>query len=316
MLLKQTWRVSLTSDGEQTADPFPQALPTAVSANGRFVAFSSNAPELDPAPADRSECGSGCLLAYVRDMLTGTTQVVSVDDEGGYYRDSGVAGISADGRRVYLTVSASSRGGTPPRAVVVDWQTPGASQVVGINDEGETPGAGAYSLAVAQAMSGDGRYVTFWSDGSDLVENDLNGETDVFVRDLLLNRTTRVSVASDGSEGEGPPQSENDTVSGAGTGAGVTSALSSDGRFVTFASDLSGLVPDDTNGTFDVFVHDRVRRTTFRASVLDDGRQSPGTSFFPSIAVNGNRIVFMATGFQPGGDNVTSSIYLRDQSPG
>jgi Tol biopolymer transport system component len=315
MLLKQTRRVSLTSEGQQTSDPFPPALPTAVSADGRFVAFSSNARELDPEPEERSDCRDACLLAYVRDMLRGTTHVVSKDEDGELYRDSIVAGLSADGRRVYLGISASGRLGFP-QAVVVDWRTPGASQVVGINDEGDPPQGGAFTLRMTQGMSGDGRYVVFWSDAANVVAGDLNGETDFFVRDLLLGQTTRVSVASDGGEGEAPAQPENERLSALGPGGRPNAGLSADGRYVTFASDMSRLVPDDTNGTFDVFVHDRFRRTTVRASVLGGGGQSAGASYSPSVAIGGNRVVFNAQGFEPGSDNVTLSVYLREQPSG
>ena len=92
------------------------------------------------------------------------------------------------------------------------------------------------------AISADGRYVAFSSWASNLVAGDTNDTTDVFVRDRATGATTRVSVASDGAQGN------NQTL---------LPAISADGRFVAFVSLAFNLVSDDTNGFADTFVHDR-----------------------------------------------------------
>ncbi|MET0853608.1 MAG: hypothetical protein ABWY30_03185, partial [Microterricola sp.] len=84
-----------------------------------------------------------------------------------------------------------------------------------------------------------GRFVAYSSDASNLVPGDTNGAADVFVVDRQTNITTRVSVASDGTEASGSSSS---------------ASISADGRFVTYWSDASNLVPGDTNGVSDVFV--------------------------------------------------------------
>ena len=88
---------------------------------------------------------------------------------------------------------------------------------------------------------------------------DTNGAIDVFVHDRQTGQTTRVSVASDGTQG-------NDHS--------FVSSLSADGRYVAFTSLASNLVAGDTNGTSDAFVHDRQTGQTTRVSVGE--RRHPG----------------------------------------
>jgi hypothetical protein len=104
------------------------------------------------------------------------------------------------------------------------------------------------------SISGDGRYVAFESWATDLVPGDTNGALDVFVRDRQSATTERMSVDSSGAQGNG----ESDSAS-----------ISADGRFVAFHSFANDLVPGDTNGFFDVFVHDR-NATSF-TSLCDPG---------------------------------------------
>src|SRR5438132_49617 len=115
--------------------------------------------------------------------------------------------------------------------------------------EGNAASAGA-------ALSADGRFVAFHSAGTNLVAGDTNATTDVFVHDRQTGITERVSVASDGTQGNK---------------ASSYPALSADGRFVAFDSDATNLVAGDTNGATDVFVHDRQTGTTERVSVASGG---------------------------------------------
>src|SRR4051812_35844324 len=82
------------------------------------------------------------------------------------------------------------------------------------------------------SVSADGRYVAFESDAKDLVANDTDNNTDVFVRDLINGTTTRASVDTDNQDANGPSS---------------TPRLSADGRYVAFASDASDLVETDGN---------------------------------------------------------------------
>lgn len=128
----------------------------------------------------------------------------------------------------------------------------------------------------APAISDDGRIVAFSSRATNLVPGDTNGVDDVFVRDRANGTTTRVSVASDGAQGD-------DAVSFF-TGP----ALSGDGRYILFSARASNLVPDDTNGADDVFLHDRVTSRTSLVSATPSGTVGNGASGSAGIALSGD----------------------------
>ena len=154
-----------------------------------------------------------------------------------------------------------------------------------------------------RTISDDGRYVTFWSDAPDLVANDTNSVADVFVRDLLLGQTQRVSVMSGGGQAQ-PSSSRN-------------ASISADGRYVAFSSASVDLVPNDLNSHRDVFVHDRVTQQTIRASVATGG----GDNFDQSdgvISGNGLFVAFWTRGWTlvPGDNNNLSDVFVRDLQAG
>jgi Tol biopolymer transport system component len=154
------------------------------------------------------------------------------------------------------------------------------------------------------SISADGRYVAFFSHASNLVPGDTNNTLDVFVHDRLTGQTTRVSVASDGTEGNG------DSFVG---------SISADGRYVAFASWASNLVPGDTNGRSDIFVHDRVTGQTTRVSVASDGTEGNGDSWgCPSISADGRYVAFAswASNLVPGDTNGRSDIFVHDRVTG
>src|SRR5262245_29695996 len=144
------------------------------------------------------------------------------------------------------------------------------------------------SLSLEPALSENGRFVAFQSYASNLVPNDGNGCSDVFVRDRQTGETTRVSVSSSGVEGNyysGEP------------------AISPDGRFVAFVSEATNLVPGDANGVADVFVHDRVTHKTQRVSVSSAGFEANGPSMRPSLSKDGRFIAFASEASNLVGDD-------------
>lgn len=148
--------------------------------------------------------------------------------------------------------------------------------------------------------SPDGRYVAFSSGANNLVAGDTNGTNDVFVRDRQTNSTTRVSVASDGSQSNGWSDYP---------------AISQDGRYVAFSSSASNLVAGDTNGTGDVFVRDRQTNTTTRLSIATGGTQGNSESDHPSISADGRYVAFdsPASTLVAGDSNGDRDIFLRDR---
>lgn len=126
-------------------------------------------------------------------------------------------------------------------------------------------------------ISGDGNIVVFESDADNLVSGDTNGLRDIFVYDRLTAITTRVSVDSSAIEGNGNS---------------FLASVSNDGRFVSFASEASNLVANDTNGVQDIFVFDRLSATTTRVSVDANGIEANGNSLHSSLSDDGTLITF------------------------
>jgi Tol biopolymer transport system component len=129
------------------------------------------------------------------------------------------------------------------------------------------------------SISADGRYVTFYSDATNLVSGDTNDAGDIFVKDLQTGTTNRISVASDGTQGNG-----NSNIP----------SISANGRYVAFESGASTLVSGDTNGSSDIFVKDLQTGTTKRISIASDGTQGNGNSYSPSISADGRYVAFVS----------------------
>jgi Tol biopolymer transport system component len=233
----RTTRVSVSSTGKQ--GKLHSEWPS-ISADGRYVAFHSSSPNLVWGDTN------GDWDVFVRDRQTGQTIRASVTS----------GGAQASGRSAFVALSAN--GGhvafysLAPNLVAGDangtWDAfvhelgTGKTKCVTVATDG-TPGGGVHWLE-RPSISADGRYVTFASNATNLVAGDTNGRDDVFVRDCVAKQTTRVSVASDGTQSDG--QSLWPWVSG-------------DGRYVAFQSTATNLVASDTNGRADIFVHDRLR---------------------------------------------------------
>ena len=133
------------------------------------------------------------------------------------------------------------------------------------------------SMSYGPSLSGDGRYVAFASYADNLVPGDTNGAFDIFVHDLVLGTNERVSIGSDGAEGNGTSD---------------TPYISYNGRYVAFSSGASNLVPGDSNAAIDIFVRDRSLGTTERVSVDSAESQANSASGAPSISPDGRIVAF------------------------
>jgi Tol biopolymer transport system component len=174
--------------------------------------------------------------------------------------------------------------------------------VAASGDEGDGPTS-------AVSVSGDGRYVAFASEAPDLVSGDGNGARDVFVHDRVTGAMERVSVSSAGAGGDS-------------TSGGLTSdagpRISQDGRYVVFSSQASNLAPNDTPGTEDVFIHDRMLGTTERVSLNVMGSTPNGPSIAPSVSSDGRYVTFSSNADDLIEDdgNDTWDVFLRDRMAG
>jgi len=129
------------------------------------------------------------------------------------------------------------------------------------------------------SVSADGRYVAFSSYANNLVTNDTNYQSDIFVRDSVSNVTERVSISSNGNEANS--DCYNPSISG-------------DGRYITFNSYANNLVLNDNNYYSDVFLHDRYLHTTIRIINSDTEEEVNGDSLAASISSDGRYVVFMS----------------------
>ena len=288
-----TERVSVASDGsEGDSDSYSSAI--SISGDGRYVAFESYASNL--VPGDTNDMGD----IFVHDRVTAETTRVSVDSAGneGNAWSYGVA-ISADGRHVAFRSYASNLvpGDTNDMGdiFVHDRQT-GETTRVSVDSAGsEGNGWSEYP-----SISADGRFVAFESYASNLVPVDTNDTMDIFVHDRQTGTTERVSVASDGSEGDS---------------GSYSSAISADGRFVAFESGASNLVPGDSNEMTDIFVHDCQTGTTERVSVASDGSEGDSGSYSSAISADGRFVALSsyASNLVPGDTNGTEDIFVHDR---
>jgi hypothetical protein len=162
----------------------------------------------------------------------------------------------------------------------------GTTTRVSVASDGTQSNVGADSGQ--PAVSGDGGTVVYDSSAINLVPGDTNNAWDVFAYDMATSTTTRVSVASDGT------QADSDPWTNPGGPSSTNSAISDDGGTIVYYSEATNLVPDDTNGLADVFAYDVATATTTRVSVASDGTQAGGLSFFPAISGDGGTIVYEA----------------------
>jgi Tol biopolymer transport system component len=300
-------RASVSSAGVEGNKDSGSGHAPAVSSDLRFVAFESLATNLVGSDTNRF------MDVFVHELATGVTVRMSVDSSGVQgNHDSYEPAISGDGRYVAFSSDADNliAGDTNHFAdVFVRDRDPDGN---GIYDEAnatttrisvKTGGLQSNGDSFGPSISDDGMVVAYYSFASNLVAGDANGDWDVFVWDVASATTVRASVTSNGGEANG-----NSTLC----------ALSSDGSTVAFESFASNLVSSDTNGVFDVFIHERMSGTTGRVSISSGGSEADKASYAPSISSDGSVIAFEsdATNLVSGDTNTYTDVFLHDRTAG
>jgi Tol biopolymer transport system component len=289
-----TERVSVASDRTQGNE---HTTDWSISADGRYIAFTSGASNLV------GEDTNASADVFIHDRLTEQTTRVSIATDGAQADSfSREPFITADGRYVAFTSEASnlvSADTNDTKDIFVHDRQVGQTKRISLASDG----AQANSWSVWPSISADGRYVVFESNASNLVSDDTNGFDDVFVHDRQTAQTTRVSVASDGSQGNA---------------RSFTPFISADGRFVAFSSGASNLVSGDTNDDMDVFVHDRHTGQTTQVSVASDGTQGNNGSYMPSISADGRYTAFESDASNLVGDDTNgwADVFVHDRQTG
>jgi Tol biopolymer transport system component len=319
----------------------------AVSADGRYVAFSSDATNLIAGDTNaRTD-------VFVRDVPAGTTTRVSVAGASTQVNDSSdIPTISADGRFVAFQSDATNlvAGDTNTETdVFVRDRQAATTTRVGVATAGTQPTGGSTFDA---EISGDGRYVVFNSEATNLVSGDTNATSDVFVRDRQTATTTRVSVAGAATQANSPSTEPSISADGryvsfssdatnlggpagsvyrrdrtAGTTVLVTkstagananqsssgSAISGDGTVVAFESSATNLAASDHNTSSDVFARVVASNTTDTIS-RHGAFQGNGTARDVSMSLDGRYVAFSsdASDLVPGDNNGATDVFVRD----
>jgi Tol biopolymer transport system component len=268
----------------------------AVSADGRFVAFTSLADNLVPGDLN------GAADIFLYDTVSDVTERVSLG--AGSQEADGASrnpALSADGRYVAFR---SDAGNLAPGAVhnshiYLTDRLAGTMERVSVNAAGEPGNDDSYRPAV----SADGRFIAFSSRATNLVPDDTNSAEDIFLRDRSLESTVRVSVGQQGAQADGHS---------------TEPAISADGRFVAFRSQASNLVAGDTNGVADVFVYDRLAGSIERISAGSLGEQANQNSGQPAISADGNivALVSAATNLAPGTWQGYLAVFTHERQTG
>lgn len=164
----------------------------------------------------------------------------------------------------------------------------------------DSAGVESNGASTDPAISADGRFVVFTSAASNLVSNDANNRSDVFLHDLQTATTTRISLDSSGNEGNGDSGRPD---------------ISADGRFVAYHGTSSNLAPQDTNTTQDVYVTDRLSGITNCVSVDPGFVSGNGFSGNPALSANGRYVAFhsLASNLVTGDTNGVVDVFLRDR---
>lgn len=234
------WRISKAYTG---AAANGDSVNPAISADGRYVAYVSYAsnivnPDTNAAPD-----------VFVYDRLLNYTRRVSVETLSGNQADGGSSNkpaISADGRYIVFNSSATNLVGIGNDTngfndVFIHDRVNFTTQLVTVDPAGNQADGNSGVYSGALSVSSDGRFVAFDSDASNLIANDTNGLTDVFMRDTLIGKTSIISVATNGQLG--------DSIS-------EDAAISADSRFVSFSSNATNFAPNGFAGS-DVFLRNR-----------------------------------------------------------
>ncbi len=282
VFVRDTWYgtndlVSVNVSGSRSGNRLSDAW--SLTPDGRFVAFTSDASDLVAGVA------SGLGDVFVRDRVSRVTRCASLNrfGTGGGNGVSSDARLTPNGRYVLFVSEANDLVSGDANSSADVFVRDGWSNVTRLVSVNRLGTGSANASSYPYGLSADGRYALFASEATDLVANDLNGSRrDIFVRDLVANTTTLVSVNCGGA--------------GSGNGHSYSPSLSPDGRYVIFESDATDLVPGQFLGAGpNVFRRDLAAGITALLSENHTHRGAGnGAAQSPVMSTNGAIVVFDA----------------------
>ena len=276
----------ITNASQSTAGTGQNTHHPSLSNDGRIVAFAAKAVR----GSDLVAPGDGLEL-FARDLRTGTVTAISTPLSGAPQGQSQDASISADGRVVAFAsgndnlVPGDTNGSYD---IFVRRLDGSATQRVNLGPQGVQGNLSS----LEPSISGDGNLVVFSSDASTLAPGDTNNRTDVYLANVSAHTVTRITGATGGSH----------------------PTISADGRFVAFNSDDPNLVPNDTNGHWDIFVKELSTGNFRLASVAANGGATNQSSIFTAISRDGRYVAFVseASNLVPADTDQNVDLFRRD----
>lgn len=306
-----TTLISRNNQGEQgnSTSQFP-----AMSADGRYLTFISDATNLDSRATD------GALHLYWHDRATGETALASQSATGEVVAIvSGTGEISGDGRwLLFATEETAVVGDTNEVADIFRRdRLSGLVERVSV----DTYNREANGANQSATLSRDGMTIAWSSFATNLVVGDTNGRGDIFVRQEVATPPPRpheqfMPLAATGRFVKWEAGATRITGDANGDSAGAS--VDQYGERVAFESSASNLIPHDTNGVTDVFVWQRRENEFRRLSVATDGTEASGGSGSAEISSNGRYVVFVshADNLVPNDTNQREDIFRHDLQTG
>src|SRR4029453_292157 len=287
--------VSLNSNGREGDQ---DSLAPSISADGQFIAFTSPATNLAG-----NKCDNGFNQIYVRDRTTGTTRCVSVNSNGHEgNQHSHASSISADGTLIAFDSAATNLAGNKCdngfNHIFVHDLTAGTTTCVSVRTNGDEGNGDSFDPSI----SADGRVVVFQSTASNLAAPCSNGNSHVYMHNLVTGETSCISVNNDGTQSNGNS---------------ALARVSGDGRFVFFQSDPTNFTARCSNGFNHVFVRDTVEERTTCASIDNRGNQGNNDSVQPSLSSDARFVAFSSAASNLAGNRCVTGnvqVFVRDRA--
>ncbi|MFZ0546920.1 MAG: hypothetical protein WAM60_15845 [Candidatus Promineifilaceae bacterium] len=283
-------RISVSSDNIQSngLSDWP-----AISRNGRYMAYHSLASNLVPDDTNNSQD------VFLYDLLTQATERVSLGIGGVEGNNqSSFPDLSSDGRFITFHSEASN---LVPNDTNNTWDVFLYDRLTGNIERISVSYTGAQTnnTSIFPDISGDGRFIAYYSYATNLVPNDTNGVEDIFLYDRLNQTTKRISVSSSGLQANG---------------SSIFPDISADGRYITFDSEASNLITGDTNNVTDIYLYDRINQTTQRVSIGSNEEEGNGISSYAVISDNDRFVTYgsHASNIDPDDPNAYGDVYVRD----